>query len=173
MQESKRVARLCELLALEQGYPPAKAKQIGTAGALHDIGKQKIPQEILDKPGKLTAREFEIMKTHTVLGAEMLASLRGELGEMARTVCLYHHEKWDGSGYWGVRAGDLPDYVPIVSIADVYVACRSVRPYKPAWPLERAAEYIQAQAGSHFAPELAAAFAAMLRRADGAAADFF
>jgi putative two-component system response regulator len=138
------------------------ARQIRTAAALHDIGKLKIPSGILDKPGKLDAREFEIMKTHTKLGAEMLAPLCGELGVMARTVCEFHHEKQDASGYWGVPAADLPDYVGIVSIADVYVACRSVRAYKAAWTEAATLDYIRAQAGTQFSPELTELFVSLV-----------
>jgi putative two-component system response regulator len=158
--------RLSELLALERGYSPAKARQIGTAAALHDIGKVRIDAGILNKPGKLTPDEFEVMKTHTKLGAEILSPMLGELGETARTICLYHHERWDATGYWGVRAGDLPEYVGIVSVSDVYMAFRSVRPYKPAWPIKKALDYIQEQTGKHFSPELAEAFTRMIRRGD-------
>lgn len=152
--EYKAVALLSEIISLERGYSPAKAGQIKTAAALHDIGKQKIPVNILNKPGKLDAWEFEIMKTHTKLGAEMLSVMQGELGEIARTICRYHHEKWDKSGYWGIFPGDLPEYVAIVSIADVFVACRSVRPYKSALSEQETLNYIRAQVGTQFSPEL-------------------
>ena len=93
--ENKAVGRLSELLALERGYSPAMARQIRSAAALHDIGKLRISAEILEKSGKLLADEFEIVKTHTTKGAEILAGIQGEIGELARHICLYHHEKRD------------------------------------------------------------------------------
>jgi putative two-component system response regulator len=156
--ENRAVARLSEHIALACGYSPEKAKQIGNAAALHDIGKQAIPKSIIDKPGKLTAREFEIMKTHTKIGAQMLSAMQGELGTMARTVCEFHHEKWNAGGYWGVRAADLPEYVSIVSISDIYVACRSLRPYKPAWTVQKTLDYIRNLAGTQFSHELVNVF---------------
>jgi putative two-component system response regulator len=157
------VTRLAELVSLAKGDSLVKARQIRIAAALHDIGKLKIPASLLDKPGKLTAREFDVMKTHTKIGAVMLSTLRGELGAITRTVCEFHHEKMDGTGYWGVRAGDLPDYVAIVSIADVYVACRSVRPYKAAWSERETLDYIKTQAGTQFSPGLAEDFITLIQ----------
>jgi putative two-component system response regulator len=103
------------------------------------------------------------MKTHTTLGAAMLISIRGQLGVMARNVCLWHHEHHDGGGYWGKLAGELPSYIPIVSICDVYVALISAREYKQAWPQEAALEYIQNQSGTRFAPALADTFLSLVR----------
>jgi putative two-component system response regulator len=150
-------------MALERGYVPPKAKQIGNAAALHDIGKQRISAAILDKPGKLDAQEFEIMKNHTKLGVEMLASMRGELGEMAALICLFHHEFYSGGGYWNVPAYYLPEYVSIVAIADVFTACCSKRSYKDAWPPQDALAFIQQQAGTQFCPELVDIFIPLVR----------
>jgi putative nucleotidyltransferase with HDIG domain len=134
--EEKAVARLSELIALACGAPPAEAKQIGVASALHDIGKQKIDPAILNKPGKFTAREFEIMKTHTVLGAEMLRSFQGALGEKARLIAQYHHERWDGRGYWGKQAGELPFFLLAMFERDGQPAEKIIRNYIRAklWP---------------------------------------
>lgn len=162
--EDKAVGRLAEAVALACGFHPAEARQIRIAAALHDIGKLKIPADILNKPGKLTALEFEIVKTHTIFGAEMLASVQGVLGEMARATALYHHEWYDGGGYWGRRANEVPRYVPVVSISDVFVALISERPYKAAWPVERALAYIQNQAGTQFDPALVEAFIPLVRK---------
>lgn len=156
--ESKTVGRLTEIIALEHGVPPHKARQIRLAAALHDVGKQKIDPAILNAPRKLTAAEFEIIKTHTTLGAEMLTGLQGKLGEMAREVCLHHHEWYNGNGYWGKRAADLPYFVPYVSICDVLVALLNKREYKEAWPPAEAVDYIRKQAGTQFAPELVEVF---------------
>jgi putative two-component system response regulator len=135
---------------------------------LHDIGKLKIPQEIINKPGKLDAREFEIIKTHTTLGAEILSGIQGGLGVMVRAVCLYHHEWHNGGGYWGLCAGELPAYIPIVSICDVYFALTNERPYKQAWSVQAALDYIQNQAGAQFSYELVEVFIPLIH--DGGAA---
>lgn len=161
--EDKAVARLAELLALETGIRSETARQIRTAAILHDIGKVKIPGDILDKPGKLTAEEFEIVKTHTKLGAELLISIQGELGNMARVIARYHHEWVSGAGYWGVPADTLPPYVPMVSISDVLVALLSERPYKHRWPPNEAINYILGQAGTQFNPVLVKRFISLIR----------
>jgi putative two-component system response regulator len=153
--ENRLVARLAELVALERGYSRCEARHIKFAAALHDIGKIKIAKSILDKPGKLTADEYEVMKTHTTLGAEILAGIMGELGETARNICLWHHERWDSCGYWGKAADALPAYVHIVSLCDVFIALISERPYKSPWTTAAALEYIRENAGTQFSPELA------------------
>jgi len=102
LNENKAVGMLSELLALKWGYSPMKARNIRYAAVLHDAGKREIPADILNKPGKLNDHEMEIMKTHTKLGAKLLSGLKGELGDMVKMVCTFHHEKLDGSGYWGV-----------------------------------------------------------------------
>ena len=135
---------------------------------LHDIGKLKVPQEIIHKPGKLDAREFEIIKTHTTHGAQILSSIQGGLGVMVRDVCLYHHEWHNGHGYWGISATKLPDYIPIVSICDVYFALTNERPYKQAWTVQTTLDYIQNQAGTQFSHELVGVFLPLIH--DGGAA---
>jgi len=170
--EDAAVARLAEIVALECGVHPATARQIRTAAALHDIGKQKIPGNLLNKSGKLTGREFEIVKSHTRLGAGMLASIQGNLGEMARTIALYHHERYDGKGYWGIRTCELPCYVPVVAISVVFVALISKRPYKSAWPPEEALDYIQNQAGLQFNPVLVGTFISLVRSDNSISARF-
>ena len=154
LKEEQAVARLSEIVALECGISPAKARQIRVAAALHDIGKQKIPADILSKPGELTAEEFEVMKTHTTLGAAMLESVQGELGIATRTIARYHHEHWDGTGYWGKHLCELPHYVGIVAIADVFTALLYGRPYKQPWHLDDALAYINSMSGTQFSPAL-------------------
>ena len=145
---------LSEIMAQKCSLHPDVARRLRTAAALHDIGKSKIPGEILNKPDALYNEEWEIMKTHTVLGAEILTDIKGELGEMACLIAQYHHEKWDGSGYWKKYADDLPLYIPIVTIVDMFVALLSERAYKAKWSYENAVEYIQKQAGTYFNPSL-------------------
>jgi putative nucleotidyltransferase with HDIG domain len=156
--EEKAAAKLAEIIALKYGEHPAVARQIRAAAALHDIGKQKIPDAILNKSGKLTNREFEIMKTHTTLGAEMLVSFQGKLGAMARVTALYHHERYDGGGYWGKRTDGLPLYVAITAISDVFTALVCERPYKSPWPPDDTIDYINYQAGTQFDPVLVGVF---------------
>ena len=161
--ENRAVGQIAELLALARGYPPAMARLIRNAAALHDIGKAKIPESILNKQGRLSEGEFEVMKTHTKLGAAMMANMLGELKEMATLVCLYHHEHWDGNGYWGVPAYFLPEYVSIASIADVYAALRAKRVYKEAYTPGQALRCIQRRAGRQFAPVLVEVFTNMVK----------
>ena len=157
--EDVAVARLAEIVALECGMDQTAAKRLRIAAALHDIGKRKIPAAIITKPSKLTTREFEIMKTHTALGAQMLGCVHGEMNELAASCCRYHHEWWDGSqSYWGLRAEELPAYIRIVSLCDVYIALIAKRPYKEVWPRKDAADYIKKMAGKQFDPALAEIF---------------
>jgi putative two-component system response regulator len=162
-KEEKAVGRLTEIIALRCGVCAAQARQIRTAAVLHDVGKLKIPKSVLYKPGSLTPEEFEVIKTHTTLGAEMLKSIQGGLGEMTRQTALYHHEHWDGGGYWGRFSDELPFYVPITSIADVYVAPVSARSYKPGREREAALAYIKNQAGAQFNPALVELFLPLAR----------
>ena len=157
------MARLAELVALGYGEPPEKARQIHTAAVLHDIGKQKIPKSILEKPDKLTEDEFRVIKTHTTIGAEMLADIQGELGEMARLIALYHHEKYNGCGYWGKRTDELPAYVAFTAISDVYTALLCPRPYKRRYSPSEALGYIRHQAGIQFDPKLIAVFVPLVQ----------
>jgi putative two-component system response regulator len=129
---------------------PADAGRLRIAATLHDIGKRRIPKHILNKRGSLTAEETEVMKTHTTLGASMLESVQNELGTMARDIALWHHEREDGCGYHGKRLSDLPRYVSIAAICDVFTALICERPYKRACSPDEAFEYLQAQAGAHF-----------------------
>jgi len=120
---------------------------ISTASALHDIGKIAIPEEVLNKPGKLTQEEFAIMKTHSMVGAEMLDALpfhRNEpLVKAAYQICRWHHERWNGQGYPdGLKGDEIPISAQIVSLADVYDALTSERVYKPAFPHEQAVDMI-------------------------------
>jgi len=161
--ENRTVGQLAEIIATQCGASTSTARQIRTAAVLHDVGKRKIPVSILNKPGKLDGREFEIIKTHTVLGAEILASLNGELGIMARQCCLYHHEWFNGGGYWGKSADELPYYVQYVAISDVFTALCSVRQYKSAWPPADAMRYIESKSGTQFDPWLVDVFLSLVR----------
>ena len=161
--ENKAVGQLSEIIALSRGYSPEKARMIRNAAALHDIGKQKIDSSILNKKGKLTEDELEIIKTHTWLGAEMLESALGEIGEYARLCCLMHHERYDGGGYWKIPVYLLPEFLSFVAIADVFTALVVERPYKSAWPPEDALDFIQSKSGTQFCPALVKDFVWLIR----------
>lgn len=133
---------------------------ISNAAALHDIGKIAIPEEILNKPGKLTPEEFEIMKTHSAQGADMLDKMKGIMGrnvmfEYARQICRWHHERWDGKGYPdGLMEGEIPICAQVVALADVYDALTSNRVYKPPYSHEQALEMIFNGECGQFNPKL-------------------
>lgn len=141
---------------------------VSLASILHDIGKLAVPQAVLQKPGKLTSQEFELVKTHTYVGRELLHSsfLRGSPAtppslflDVAMDIAMYHHERWDGTGYpTGLAGRDIPAAARVVAIADVYDALRSPRPYKQPWRHEDAVTYIGDQAGKQFDPELVELF---------------
>ncbi len=136
---------------------------MGLCAPLHDIGKIGIPDAILLKPGKLTAEEFDVMKTHTTIGAEILRDGSNTIVKMAETVALTHHEKWDGSGYpLGLKGELIPLCSRIVAIADVFDALTHERPYKEAWPVEKAVDEIRRLSGTHFDPMVVSAFDACL-----------
>ena len=129
------------------GLGARERRMISMASALHDIGKMGIPDEILNKPGKLTDEEFEVMKTHTVLGANMLDKMDqyndDDMVRTARTICRWHHERWDGGGYPDGLVGDnIPIEAQVVSLADAYDALTSERVYKAAIPHEKAIQMI-------------------------------
>jgi len=153
-KEDILVGQLAESLSLACGMPPYMAKMVGKAAAIHDAGKVKISKHIINKPGRLTPAEFETMKTHTIWGQIILSALHGKFRTIAMNVAAYHHEKWDGSGYWGYRGGEIPYYCQIVSLCDVYVALTAKRPYKEPWPPSKAIDYIRNEAGKSFCPLL-------------------
>jgi CHASE2 domain-containing sensor protein len=158
-QHIERMSLLCERLALAAGMGAEDAELLRHASALHDIGKIGIPDRVLLKPGKLDAEEWEIMKTHAELGANMLADSRTDLLQLAEVVARTHHERWDGTGYPAGLAGeDIPLVGRICTIADVYDALTSARPYKQAWPVADALAEIRSQSGRQFDPRMVEAF---------------
>lgn len=154
----EHVVRICDYvtaMALASGEEPHQAELIGLAGKLHDIGKLGIPDAILLKPGKLSPDEFELMKTHTTIGAQILSGASSELLQLAEVIALNHHEKWDGSGYpQGLTGDKIPWAARLVSVCDVFDALTSARPYKEPWPLEKALLTIQEGRDKHFDPKM-------------------
>lgn len=155
-----RMSHYSRLIGLAAGMDQGDADLLLNAAPMHDLGKIGIPDSILRKPGKLTPAEWEIMKTHCAIGAEILGDPQGSgLLAMASTVALSHHEKWDGSGYpKGLSGEAIPRVGRIVALADVFDALTSKRPYKEAWPLQTALDWIVGQSGRHFDPHLVDCF---------------
>ena len=122
---------------------------------MHDIGKVAIPDNILNKPGKLTSEEYDIMKTHSTVGYEMLKGSKRKLLKMASIVAYTHHEKWDGTGYpRGLKGEEIHIYGRITALADVFDALGSYRCYKPKWEDEKIFELFRNERGKHFDPKL-------------------
>ncbi len=150
-----RMSKICSLLAKSLGWPNEEVELMLHASPMHDIGKIGITDSILLKPGKLEPEEFQIMKTHAEIGAGILEGGDSALLRLARTIALTHHEKWDGSGYpLGLSGTDIPIASRIAAVADVFDALISSRPYKPAWPLEKAIDFLKENTGRHFDPEI-------------------
>ncbi|RIH90534.1 Cyclic di-GMP phosphodiesterase response regulator RpfG [Calidithermus terrae] len=151
----KRVAANAARLAEALGLDFNTVDVIRHTAPLHDVGKIGISDLILKKPGKLTPEEFEVVKTHTVIGAGLLAGGRTEMLQVAERIARSHHERWDGSGYPDGLAGEaIPLEARIVSVVDVFDALTSKRPYKRAWTVEEALAEIAAQAGRQFDPRI-------------------
>ena len=154
-----RMSKICQLLALAAGMGEDEAELLLQASPMHDIGKIGIPDYILLKSGGLTVEEWTVMQSHTRIGADLLAGHHSRLLSMASEIALTHHEHWDGSGYPQHLLGEeIPLVSRIVAIADVYDALTSERPYKEAWPHEKALEYIRLNSGTHFDPHIVSLF---------------
>lgn len=149
----RRVCDFAALLARKAGCSDDFVDMIHRYAGLHDVGKVGIPDAVLKKPGKLTPEEFEIMKSHTLLGADLLRS--AGLNEMACNIALSHHERWDGKGYPRGLAGEaIPLEARIVTVVDVYDALRTKRCYKAAFSFEESCRILRASAGSHMEARL-------------------
>jgi putative nucleotidyltransferase with HDIG domain len=161
---SMNVAVLAMALAEYLRLGPAEVRTLGVAGLLHDVGKVKIPKEVLTKPGKLTAEEWAMMMRHPAEGARIIVEGR-DPNDLAAVVAYEHHIMLDGGGYPRFRfPRDCHFASRLVHVCDVYDALRTHRPYRDAWHSEQVLEYIDERAGKEFDPELAAAFTAMMRR---------
>jgi putative two-component system response regulator len=171
--------RLAERPRFAAELTPARISLIGKASQLHDIGKIGIPERILLKPGGLDATEFEVVKTHSRLGGEILTRVMGQAEaaladcpaeerqaalaylDLARAIAISHHERWDGTGYPEGLAGEaIPLPARLMALADVFDAFTTRRVYKPAWGLTVTRDYIQSQSGKQFDPQVVEAFLA-------------
>ena len=154
-----RVALISQFIAAGIGLSPQRCRTIYLAAPLHDIGKIAIADAILSKPGKLTPEEMTIMREHVTTGARILENGTSDLIKTAELIAQSHHERWDGAGYPDRLSGtDIPIEARVVAIADVFDALCSERPYKKAWPIEKAYAEIVACSGTHFDPNCVAAF---------------
>ncbi|WP_278957449.1 response regulator [Aquipseudomonas alcaligenes] len=158
-----RMSHYSRVLALAAGFSEAQAEELLNAAPMHDVGKIGIPDAVLRKPGKLDGEEWEVMKQHAQIGADIIGEHPSGLLRMAREIALNHHEKWDGSGYpRGISGAEIPVEARIIAIADVFDALTSERPYKKAWPVEEAMQLLREQSGRHFDPELVELFLGQL-----------
>lgn len=153
-----RMSHIARIVGLRSGLSEGEAELVLQAAPMHDVGKIGIPDRILLKPGPLDRDEWEIMKRHTTIGAEILGDHPSELMRAARLVALRHHERWDGSGYPDGLAGEaIPKIARVVAIADVFDALLSARPYKRPWTVEATIETLRAENGRHFEPSAVSA----------------
>jgi len=148
-KHSRNVARLSLLLAEKAGYSVAEAELIGQAALFHDIGKTAIPAEVLNKPGRLTPEEFEIVKTHSAIGQQQINAAARTLFFAARAA-REHHERLDGFGYHNLTENEIHPYSKVIAVADVFDALYSKRSYKEAWSLDSISSHFHDQAGKHF-----------------------
>lgn len=153
-QHVKRVAEYTRILCEALGMSDEEVWEVSNAAALHDVGKIMVPQEIINKPGKLTDEEFEIIKTHVMYGKKLLEKSNGELMQVSADIAFHHHERYDGKGYMGVKGDDINLYARCVSVADVFDALVSKRPYKKAWDPADAKNEIISQRGRQFDPAI-------------------
>lgn len=158
-ETGRHIRRISKMAKLMAHYHPSltseDAELISHAAPMHDIGKMMVPQAILHKPGKLTDDEFEIMKTHTTAGYDLLKGSKRRLIEYASIIAHEHHEQWRGGGYpRGISGSEIHIYARIVSVMDVFDALTHKRCYKDAWPVEEAVDYIKSKRDTQFDPEL-------------------
>jgi putative two-component system response regulator len=155
----KRMSHYSALIAQKMGLKHKTVETILYAAPMHDIGKIGIPDKILLKPGKLNAEEWEVMKKHTTIGADILKGSNIGFVRMGESIARTHHEKWDGSGYpYGLKGRRIPLAGRIVALADVFDAMTSKRPYKEAFSIEKANRIILEERGRHFDPDVVEAF---------------
>lgn len=158
-----RMSKFSALMAKSLGWSDDDCELLLHASPMHDIGKIGIPDAVLLKPGKFEPPEWDVMKQHAAMGADILSDGDSELLKLARTIALSHHEKWDGSGYpKGLVGANIPQAGRIVAVADVFDALTSPRPYKKAWSIEEAVDFLKSQSGTHFDPEVVAHFLKVL-----------
>jgi putative two-component system response regulator len=170
----ERMSTYCRLLAERLGVGAERAGVVRTASLLHDVGKLVIPNSLLEKPGRLTDDEWREMQRHTTIGHELLAGFGSGLIELAATIALTHHERFDGGGYPDGRAGDeIPLEGRIAAVCDVFDALTCQRPYRVrAFSLEEALSFMRSERGKAFDPEILDAFVGSFEDVKGIRAQF-
>lgn len=154
----KRVAEYMKVLGRASGFTEEYIEKLSTASMMHDIGKLMISEDILDKPAKLTDEEYAIMKNHVLYGEALLHNTTGDIMNMSRTIALQHHEKWDGTGYLGMKGTDIAYIARLMAVADVFDALMSKRYYKDGWNIDEAYKEIVKCSGTHFDPDVVQLF---------------
>lgn len=157
-QHVRRVAEYTGVLCRGLGYSDEESWKISLASMMHDVGKIMIPESILEKPGRLTDEEFKTIKNHIRYGKKMLEGSPGELFNLSTDIAYQHHERWDGTGYMGLKGDDISYAARCVALADVFDALVSRRAYKAPWTPEKAYDEIVAQSGKHFDPAVVESF---------------
>lgn len=164
-QHVRRVAEYSHVIALEAGFTLEEADLLKKVSPMHDVGKVSIPDSILNKPGKLSAEDFELMKSHTSVGYRIFQHSRGRVLTAAAIVAWQHHEKWNGTGYpRGLSGESIHPFARITAVADVFDALASERVYKRAWEVERIMRLFEEEKGKHFEPRLVEALQRCLPR---------
>ena len=154
-----RMAAYSKILALGMGWSREAAEMLSLAAPMHDTGKIGIPDAILQKPGKLDEKEWQIMRSHCQIGFEILSKSDAPIFRLAAEIALCHHEQWHGGGYpHGLQGEAIPLSGRIIAVADFFDALTMNRHYKEAWPVEQAVAMIRAGSGSHFDPKVVNCF---------------
>lgn len=154
----KRVAEYMRVLGKASGFDDEYLNKLCTASMMHDIGKLMISEEILDKPSKLTDEEYQIMKNHVLYGEALLEKCPGEMMHLACVLAKEHHERWDGSGYLGMKGEEISYISRLMAVCDVFDALTSDRYYKKGWSLEATFDEIIKLSGKHFDPKVVKLF---------------
>lgn len=154
-EHTARVGTMAGLLGRCAGMPDDLVDLIEKAAPLHDLGKVAVPDAILLKPGRLSAEEFDLVRTHTTIGAQIIGDTTSEVLSLARVIAETHHERWNGEGYpAGLSGGDIPLAGRVVAVCDVFDALTHERPYKQAWTVDEAVEELVTERGRFFDPDL-------------------
>ena len=154
----RRVSKYMRILCEASGFDPVYTDMVCNASMMHDIGKLMIPEEIINKPGKLTDEEYAIMKNHVLYGEALLHSAVGEVMELARTMALQHHERWDGKGYLGMKGEEIAYISRLMALCDVFDALSATRCYKEGWSMAQTYNEIALGSGTQFDPDVVELF---------------
>ena len=161
-QHIKRISEYCRLMGIHLGFTSEGNENLAIASTMHDVGKIGIPDHIIMKPGKLTEEEWELMKSHTVIGAKLLSGSESEILQAAEIIALTHHEKWDGTGYPnGLKGEEIPLIGRIVCLCDMFDTLVTERPYKESWAIDLAIKEIESKSGTYFDPQLVRLFSTL------------